>query len=342
MEVNLHISSKIISYINHNKLFSTGSKLVIGLSGGPDSVFLLHVLAELKDSLNISLIAAHLDHQWRENSHNDVLFCRNLAETLQVPFVTNSINELGKEFISNGSLEAKGRAARRYFLEKVANDHNADAITLGHHLQDQEETFFIRLIRGSSLTGLKCMLPKDGKYIRPLLETNKSEIVEYLDAHNIAYLTDPTNEQHTYLRNRIRAKVLPALQECDERFDGNFLSTLHCLQEAEEYLQKETEKIYREITNPVHILQQTQDMNGLINTSNKCYLKLESFLQLHPFMQHRIIIYWLIQHKVPFTPSEALLQEILRFLQHPAGGVHAIHTSWRINKKKNLASIEYL
>jgi len=169
--------SKIITHINTHQLIPPGSKLVVGFSGGPDSVFLLHLLASIRTSHNITLIAAHLDHQWRSNSHEDVVFCKTMAEQLNITFISSTINALQKDFNANGSTEAQGRAARRHFFETVLKEQNAQGIALAHHLQDQEETFFIRLIRGSSLSGLTGMLSRDGAYIRPLLEINKSEIL---------------------------------------------------------------------------------------------------------------------------------------------------------------------
>ncbi len=325
------MQSKITAYIKDHQLIPKGSKLVVALSGGPDSVFLLHLLANMRESHAITLIAAHLDHQWRANSHEDVLFCKNLAEQLRIPFVSSTIQELQQDFKHNGSQEAVGRAARRYFLEKVAHKENADAIAVAHHLQDQEETFFIRLIRGSSLTGLTGMLPRDGNYIRPLLETNKADMVDYLEKHKISYLTDPTNTSMDYLRNRIRAKVLPALQECDQRFDQNFLTTIERLQETEHFLETETIAHYLEISASVATSNNSSPTNRL--------LQIDRLFKLHPMMQQRIIVHWLIEHNVTFTPTQSLINEIIRFLKQPQGGTHVLHTSWKIAKKKNAAYI---
>src|SRR5260221_9609791 len=137
---------------------------------------------------------------------------------------------------------------RRYFFEKVLQEHNADCIALAHHAQDQEETFFIRLIRGSSLTGLTAIKAKHGHYIRPLLETNKSDILAWLHENNIPYATDTTNDSSDYLRNRIRMNVLPALRTCDDRFATNFLSTLNRLQSTEQFLEQLTLKTFEDIS----------------------------------------------------------------------------------------------
>ena len=154
-----------------NNLIAESSKIILGLSGGPDSIYLLHKLASLRNTGTIKeLIAAHLDHEWRQDSAKDVAFCKQACKSLNVPFVSKKLSELNLSF--KGSPEEIGRNARRYFLEQIRTKHNADLIALGHHLQDQEETFFIRLIRGTSLSGLCAMWPKKGFYIRPLLQMN--------------------------------------------------------------------------------------------------------------------------------------------------------------------------
>src|SRR5438132_9177816 len=153
---------KIKNFIVQHHLIKSGNKIVIGLSGGPDSVFLLYFLASLQQKYNLSLIAAHLNHEWRKEADQEQQDCATLAQNLNIPFVTAKRSELSVPFKQNGSQEEYGRKMRRHFFEKVLHEHNADAIALAHHLQDQEETFFIRLIRGSSLTGLTAMKPKHG------------------------------------------------------------------------------------------------------------------------------------------------------------------------------------
>jgi tRNA(Ile)-lysidine synthase len=315
---------KILQFIEQHNLLPNSSKIVIGLSGGPDSVFLLYLLHDLKKEKNFSLIAAHLDHQWRTDSAQDVKFCHNLCAKLGIPFVSTTASELPPVLQKKGSKEEIGRRMRRYFLQQVRENNDADCIALGHHLQDQEETFFIRLIRGTTLSGLTSMKPRESFYIRPLLETNKQDIVAYLQENKISYLTDPSNISESFLRNRIRLKVLPALQECDQRFDANFLRTLNVLQETENYLQQLTTATFNAIA-------QFKD--------EKIQLCLEKFKKIDPFMQRRILLYWLIQAQVPFTPTKAFLDEILRFFEKAEGKKHILGPTWAIEKKQKKAMI---
>lgn len=321
------IFSDINKFVGLHNLIEHTASVVVGLSGGPDSLFLLHYLNALKAQGRIKkLIAAHLDHQWRENSASDVLFCKAACEALGVEFVSSAVSELSfsRKNLSS-SKEEIGRHARRFYLESVRKEFGADLIALAHHLQDQEETFFIRLVRGSSLTGLVAMRPKSGVYIRPLLEIGKPEIIAYLEAHNIPYLIDPTNEHFDYLRNRIRATVLPALQAVDERFDQNFLVTLNRLSATEDFLECLTAQTFSNIS---HMADHVR------------HLDITSLLELHSVMRYRLLMHWLIGEQVPFSPAQSFLDEILRFLNNPGSGEHAMHQTWKLVKKKNFVHIQ--
>lgn len=319
------MTKKILTNNMHlnTTLLPEGSRIILGLSGGPDSLYLLHSLASLLEQGKISyLLAAHLDHEWRTNSAADVAFCQKACESLGIPFVSKKLSQL--DISLSGSKEEMGRTARRFFLEKVRIEHNADLIALGHHAQDQEETFFIRLIRGAGLSGLCAMRPINGVYIRPLLTLNKHEIVSWLDNNGISYLIDSTNESDSFLRNRIRKTVLPALQECDSRFSQNFLQTLHRLQETESYLEDLTQNLFTLMT----------------HTDKGCHtVSLDQFLKQPRVMQYRLLMHWLCIANVPFPPSHSFLDEIIRFLQQPGSKEHALHESWKIVKKKNQAWI---
>jgi len=317
----------IHNFIEKHLLIENYNTIIVGFSGGPDSLFLLHCLAQMRAAKNLTLIAAHLDHEWRENSHDEAVFCHTIAESLEIPFVAARMSELYFDKKSSGSQEELGRRARRFFLESVLAEHNADAIALAHHLNDQEETFLIRLIRGATIAGLASMKPHDGRYIRPLLEIQKKDIIAYLEKNGIDYITDPTNTSESYLRSRIRTHVIPALRYCDDRFDANFQKTLQHIQEADSFLDIVTEDVFT----------QTATLQ-----ENIWYLSLATFLMLHPFLQQRILIHWLIISKVSFVPSQRFLNEIMRFLQQPGSKEHTIHTTWSIIKKKNIAHIKHI
>ena len=336
----MNIFNTIERFTQKNNLINNNDVIIIGLSGGPDSVFLLHFFIHLQKKYNLTLIAAHLNHEWRPEADQEEQLCRELAQKLNVTFVSEKLSLLSHAPKFNGSKEEYARSMRRYFLQNVAQQYNAHSVTLGHHALDQQETFFIRLIRSSSLAGLTAMKPRNKLYIRPLLDINKSDILTWLDAHNIAYATDLSNDSPDYLRNRIRNTVLPVLRSCDNRFDNNFLATLNRLQQDNNYLERITCETFDTISTIATIVTATETTttNALTNKP-KHLLNIPSFLNTVPELHHRLILHWLIAENVQFTPSEKLFNEIIRFLQSPRGRTHAIYEQWSIVKKKNIAFI---
>ncbi len=303
-----------------------GSTLIIGLSGGPDSVYLLHLLLSVRESLDLSLIAVHLDHEWRDTSQDDVVFCEKLCAQLNVTFVTKKASELNESFESNGSQEQLGRNMRRFFLEQVRQEYNAHAIVLAHHQDDQLETFFINIIRGTTITGLCGMKSHDGYFVRPLLGTSKQEILAYLSEHQIPYQTDPTNESNVYLRNRIRASVIPALTACDNRAKLNILRAMHNIQDTEQFIKKVTEQALHEVTHTENAGSPTSDSS----------LDLTRFFNLDLYLQKRVLHSWLsLGTNGTSRSSKAFLDEILRFLRLSRGGTHQISPLWALIKKQN-------
>ncbi len=299
--------------------------IVLGLSGGPDSVFLFHVLEHLHRANHIKLVAAHLDHGWRATSAQDALFCTKLC--LHHDIACYVARPDGTITNTSGSLEDFGRRLRRAHFAHVFNQTHASIIALAHHLDDQEETFFIRLMRGASLAGLTGMREIDGHYVRPLLTIRKQEIVQYLDEHHHAYCTDSTNSSDNFLRNRLRNHVIPALRQSDQRFDQKFHTTLGTLKEEDAFLQKLAEQTFNELF--------AQD-----SSTHPYRVNCMQLLAHDPVITRRVVIQWLIREKVAFTPSSSLMREILRFLSSPRGGSHQISPTSIICKQRGIAWID--
>ncbi len=321
---NLTLSQKAQNLIKKESLIAPGSTIIVGLSGGPDSVALLHILKELKPELNLNLIAAHLDHGWRPESAKDAQFCSQLCKRWGVCFITQKLSKFSSGVKFNGSREEFARKIRRQFFEDLMHEHGASAIALGHHADDQIETFFIRLIRGASLTGLTGMRAQHGAYIRLLLGCTKQEILDYLKDNDIAYLTDSTNARDEYLRNRIRNKLLPAFAEIDARAHNNLLQTIDRLQHTENYLTEHTQEIWQQIA---------------MQEGGAWCVDSEQLLAQHVSMRQRLLLHWLILEQVPFVPTQDFFAEIERFLHRPGSKTHQIHTQWGIQKKKNVIQI---
>jgi tRNA(Ile)-lysidine synthase len=272
------------------------------------------------------LIAAHLNHEWRSaESDAEEQMCLNLCSKLSVHFIAAKLStiELDKKY--NGSKEEYARNARRMFLETVAQAHNAHKIALGHHAQDQQETFFIRLLRGSSLTGLTGIRPQKNRYIRPLLETNKGDILSWLASHGTQYATDSSNFSPLYLRNRIRMNILPSFKQCDNRFDKNFSSTIQQLQDEDDYLERTATSLFKSIST--------------VNDDNTIVVNISLFFEIDKALHKRMILRWLITEKVQCSISSSFFNEIIRFMRSPRGGTHKLNIHWSMVKKNKRASL---
>lgn len=319
------LEQRLDAYTEQLGLISKSQTVIVGFSGGPDSVFLVYWLTKLQSNLQLSLVAAHLDHGWRENSAADAQWCADVATTLGVQFISKKASEIAlPERMQNGSKEEQGRALRRAFFKEIAEKNSGAVIALGHHADDQQETFLIRLLRGAGVTGLAGIKPRDGTIIHPLLCCTKQEIIATLEKNGIEFLIDPTNVSDQFLRNRIRMQVIPALRECDARFDESIARTMENLRATDDFLQQHTEELFTACTT---------------HRDNNIWLNSELFFQQHPFMQKRLLLHWLIAANVPFTPSQALFDEILRFLQNKKSSEHTLYNAWKIVKKGDLATI---
>lgn len=311
----------ITQFCTQHELLPRGSHILLGLSGGPDSLFLLHYLAALQREGTITVSAAHLDHEWRVDSAKDAQFCLETAQACGIACYAGKASQIATEKKYNGSREEFARHLRRCFFEQTADAIQADRIALAHHRQDQQETFFIRLLRGATVTGLTGMRPHMGPYIRPLLETDRAHIIDYLERHNITYLTDPTNASDHYLRNRIRHQVIPALRLADPRFDTTFAKTVSHLHETETFLAELTQNM---VDSVIQYSCNTFVLNGA------------ELKKAHPVLQKRVIMSWLCMMHVPFSPSNALLEEIIRFMHTHGSKEHQLATTWTLVKNKEL------
>jgi tRNA(Ile)-lysidine synthase len=310
-------SSEIISPEQIISSIPSNSTILVGFSGGPDSVCLLHLLNSVKADLNLKIIAVHLDHGWRSESKQDALWCKFFCEKLGIQYISKTAQELNFQPKYNGSKEDLGRKLRRYFFEEIAHQYNAQAIALAHHQDDQIETFFIRLLRGSSVSGLSCMKKQDGIYLRPLLEYTKKDILQYLKRHKLDYVTDSTNQEKNFLRNRIRLDLMPTLSTIDSRWQTTIPNSIKQLQLADEFIHKQSLRIRSEIAHP----------------DNFNNLNIEMFLEEDSIIQYKILLTLLIEQKATFTPSHAFFEEIIRFLRNNRSSSHKIFEKYEILKK---------
>ncbi len=190
-----------------------GGTVVVGLSGGADSVALVDALASLRRRRGFQLVAAHLDHRLRPGSAEDAAFCAALCARLDVPFRTGAADVRARAGRERGGLEQAARRERYAFLRRVREEEGAAAIAVAHTRDDQAETLLLRLLRGAGATGLAGMRPRSGDVVRPLLAVSRSEVLAHLRERGLAWREDPSNADPAHRRNRVRHELLPYLEE---------------------------------------------------------------------------------------------------------------------------------
>jgi tRNA(Ile)-lysidine synthase len=225
---------KFIETINNYSLIHKGDKILVGVSGGPDSLALLLKLYRIKSKLNLILHIAHLDHGLRKDSSLDALFVGRLAQKLNLPITIKQLAYQPGQ--AKGSLEEFFREERLEFFIQTAKTIKADKVALGHNLDDQAETVLMRLLRGTGLSGLSGISVKriirGTVFIRPFLETTRRQIDNFLKIKNVKPRLDSTNQEDIFLRNKLRHHLIPLLKN---KYNHNILKVLSNLAESVSY-----------------------------------------------------------------------------------------------------------
>ena len=220
-------------------MLAPGERVLVAVSGGVDSIVLLHLLYELREELGVFLIVAHLDHRIRgEESRADAEFVAAEAQKMGLPLVLEAHDVPRYAEEHDLSLEEAAREVRYRFLEAAAAKVGADRIALGHQRDDLVETLLINLLRGAGLPGLRGMAPVRGRLIRPLIECSRAEIENFAQEHRLEYRQDRTNLERKFLRNRIRLELLPLLEEYRPGVAARLAQTAQVLGEATDYLEE--------------------------------------------------------------------------------------------------------
>jgi len=215
--------AKVKETINTYRMLDRGDKVVVAVSGGPDSVCLLSVLHALANNLELTLHVAHLDHRFRgAESAADARFVAGLAKDLGIA-ATSESRDVPAYCAERGlSAQSGAREVRYAFLRQCAKATGARRIAVGHTANDQAETLLMRLVRGAGISGLSAIPPVRENIIRPLIGATRNEVLAYLREQGIDFRTDPSNEKPLYTRNRVRHEMLPVL----ERFNPRIIETL--------------------------------------------------------------------------------------------------------------------
>lgn len=268
---------KVRKTIARHAMLERGGRLVVAVSGGPDSVALLKVLTMLAAEEELSLLVAHLNHGLRgEEADQEEEFVHRLSLGLGLECFSRKIDVAALRGPGK-SLEELCREQRYAFLKEAAAAFQATRIVLGHHLDDQAETVLMHLLRGSGTEGLRGMLPRrEGMIIRPLLEITRKEILVFLAETGLSFMEDSSNSHDCHLRNRIRHQLLPALRtDYNPRIEANLARTAEILRLDDACLNT--------------LVEDWLNQWGLVAGAGVQLLPLPEFLKLHEALQHRII-----------------------------------------------------
>lgn len=269
----MNFKEQVNRYILEKRLFLSGDKILVALSGGADSVALLRVLL----SLGISCEAAHCNFHLRgEESDRDEAFVRSLCSQLQVPLEVMHFDTVGYATGHHISIEMAARKLRYAWFEEVRRQKECRVIAVAHHRNDSAETILLNLVRGTGIRGLKGIAPVNGVVVRPLLAVDRDDIYRYLAFLGQDYVTDSTNLQDEYVRNRIRLNIIPEFQRINPSFLESLLETSGRLTQVEAVYRQGIQEALRRVLRDEHHM----DIHALL-----CEVSPQALLYewLHPF-----------------------------------------------------------
>ncbi len=274
----MELTDRVQAFILRHNMILPKEKVLVALSGGPDSVALLDVLYRLKTDLDIELHAAHLNHSLRgAESDEDARFAEELAQSMGIGCAVG-IEDV-KSFVKRTkvSTENGARILRYRFLQRAAEDVGASKIATGHNLNDQAETVLLRLLRGTGARGLGGIRPmRQSSIIRPLLSVERYQIKRYLSERGLSFREDSSNSDTNFARNKIRNELIPLLEE---DYSRNILKILdrtgHILQDEDDFLDDVSQKVFEDVVEN--------------ESKGKIFLNLARLLDYHVAVQRRII-----------------------------------------------------
>lgn len=299
---------KVFNTIKKYNLIECGDKVVLGVSGGPDSISMLDILRQIRNDFKFEVIVAHINHMIREEAIDDEKYVEQYCEKYDIQFYSTKIDVQQIANIEKIGTEEAGRNARYEFFEEVLQKTNANKIAIAHNKNDKAETIIMNLLRGSGLSGLKGIEPiRDNKYIRPLIECERQEIEKYCEENKLEPRIDKTNFENEYTRNKVRNIVIPYIQK---EFNPNIIKTIDRLSEVateeSDYIDSQVKKIYPKL------LLEKQDKQIILN--------LKEFNELEKVIKNRIILYTIKQLMGSTQGIEKIhIQDIIKLCSNNIG-----------------------
>jgi len=286
---------KFTDFIDQNCLFDHQGAVLAAVSGGMDSVLMVHLLKAAGYKLGI----AHCNFQLRgEEALADQAFCRALANQNNVPFYTINFNTQQYAADNKISIQMAARELRYNWFEELRQQHQYAVIALAHHQNDAIETILLNLVRGTGIAGLHGILPKNGVLVRPLLFMTRDEIVQQIKHNALAYIEDSSNVSTKYARNKLRHEVIPKLRELNPALENTFQNNLERFKDLETLLELRLAQLKQEL---------------LTETGGEIHISIEKVKMLKP---QRLLLYKLLQ---PYGFNEATVNDLITALNKHSG-----------------------
>ena len=284
------MKEKVIQTIKKYNLIENGDKIVLGVSGGPDSISMLYLLNEMKNEKDIEfdIVVAHVHHGLRENANIDEQYVKEFCDKINIPCYILHANIKEEAEKEKKGLEETGREIRYKFFDEISEKECANKIAIAHNNNDSVETVIMNIARGSGISGLKGIEARNGKYIRPLIEITRKEIESYCDENLLNPRHDESNDENIYTRNKIRNIVIPYIKK---ELNPNIIKSISRLseiaKEETEYIDKQVSIAYKNICIEENILKE-----NVYNNENKStiILDLKKFNAEEKLIQKKVIL----------------------------------------------------
>lgn len=300
------MKNKVLNFIRKNNLITPKDKVLVALSGGPDSICLLDILLELKEILDIDIAVAHVNHLLRgQESDSDENFTKKLCEKINVKYYCKrvDINKISKE--KNISHELAGREERYSFFSEICKNYGYNKIAIAHNLNDNAETVLMRLMRGTGLDGLIGIKSKRDNIIRPIMCLNRKEIESYINKKELQTCLDKSNLERDYTRNKIRLDLIPYMQE---NFNKDLINSINRMSKIldidNDYIEQEVQKKFN-----IYVYEQRE----------------KSIIKKELFKEHRAIVFRVIRKSIMRVAKTAVnfenkhIEEVFKLASYDTG-----------------------
>ncbi len=286
------MKKQVLDTIKKYNLIENGDSIVIGVSGGPDSICLLHILNELKNEIEFNIYVAHVNHMIRKEADEETKFVKDFCKNLGIDCFIKRIDVIKIANNLKRGTEETGRQIRYDFFNEILKKTNSNKIATAHNNNDKIETIIMNVLRGSGTAGLKGIEAiRENKYIRPLIDVTREEIEEYCLNNNLNPRIDKSNNENIYTRNKIRNIVIPYIKK---EFNPNIIKTLNRLSEVATEENEYLNKITQETFNKIYVgaaISRTQVDKSMNLEGKHIALDLKQFNNLELVIKRRLILY---------------------------------------------------